>query len=320
MKSRNLNFGLVGAAGFVAPRHMDAIKASGNRLVAAFDPQDSVGILDSYFPDSDFFTVFELFDRHVNKTRSSDNASKVHYIAVCSPNYLHDSHIRFGLRTDCDVICEKPVVLNPWNLENLKMIELETGKRVFSILQLRLHPSVKALRKKIHEATSIKKKVDVTLTYVTSRGRWYLQSWKANGAMSGGIATNIGVHFFDMLIFVFGRVQHSQVHLHTVTQASGFLELENARVRWFLSIENSDVPEKVLAAGKRTYRSLTIDEEEFEFSEGFTDLHRVSYDNIMAGNGFSLDDCMPSIDAVANIRNADVTRRTDSLHPLLGKV
>src|SRR5678815_1494801 len=274
------NFALIGAAGYIAPRHMQAIKATGNDLVAALDPNDSVGIIDSHFPDADFFTEFERFDRHIDKLRRANHSRRVDYISICSPNYLHDSHMRFGLRSGADVICEKPLVLNPWNIDGLMEIERETGRKISTILQLRLHPSIIALRKKIQKTASTKK-YQVNLKYITSRGHWYHISWKGDIQKSGGIATNIGIHFFDMLLWIFGDVKTNEVRQHTAETASGRLELEKANVEWLLSIDSNTLPPEVKQAGKRTFRSMTIDEDEFEFSEGFTELHTRSYEEIL---------------------------------------
>lgn len=308
------NFALIGAAGYIAPRHMQAIKETNNRLVAAMDPNDSVGIMDSYFPDSHFFTEFERFDRHLDKLRRSGSPDCVDYVSVCSPNYLHDSHMRFSLRSGSDVICEKPIVLNPWNIDALCEIERDTGRRVNTILQLRLHPSIIALKKYI-ETSSADKKHDVDLAYVTSRGKWYMQSWKGVDDKSGGIATNIGVHFFDMLHFLFGELQSSVVHYSRTDKVCGFLEYTNARVRWYLSLDVNDVPEDQRSAGQRTYRSITVDGEELEFSGGFGDLHTRSYQEILAGNGFGLEENRVAIDTVAAIRNATPVGKAEDIHP-----
>jgi UDP-N-acetyl-2-amino-2-deoxyglucuronate dehydrogenase len=292
-------FALIGAAGFIAPRHLKAIKETGNTLVAAVDKHDNVGILDSYFPEADFFTEFERFDRHLDKLKRKNQ--KVDYISICSPNYLHDSHIRFALRYGADAICEKPLVLNPWNVEALAEIEQETGKKLNTILQLRLHPSIIALREKI--ATGPKDKVyEVDLQYMTSRGNWYNTSWKGDMSKSGGVATNIGIHFFDMLIWIFGNVKDVQVSTRDDHHASGVLVLDKAKVKWFLSIKYEHIPEKLRLAGKRTYRSLSLEGEEIEFSDGFTDLHTKSYEEILKGNGFGLMDAKASIDLVHKIR------------------
>ncbi len=293
------NFALIGAAGYIAPRHLKAIKETGNNLIAALDPFDSVGILDSYFPRADFFVEFERFDRHIEKLKRQ--GVNLDYVSVCSPNYLHDAHIRFGLRHGADVICEKPLVLNPWNVDALAEIEAETGKRIFTILQLRLHPNVIALKKMVDESARTKK-FEVDLKYITSRGNWYKYSWKGDINKSGGIATNIGVHFFDMLIWIFGGVLETDVKYHELTGASGVIKLERANVRWHLSIDENDLPEDAKKEGKRTFRSILIDQESFEFSEGFTDLHTLCYQNIIAGNGFGLEDSRKAIELVAQIR------------------
>lgn len=293
------NFAIIGAGGYIAPRHMKAIKDTGNTLIAALDKHDSVGIMDSYFPDADFFTEFERFDRHLEKLKRLGN--KTDFVSVCSPNYLHDAHIRFGLRIGANVICEKPVVLNPWNIEALMEIEKETGGEVFTILQLRLHPAIIALREKIAAAPA-DKKYTVNLQYITSRGHWYHTSWKGDMEKSGGIATNIGVHFFDMLLWVFGAVKQNRVTEHTAQTASGQLELERANVNWMLSIDANTLPDEAKAAGKRTFRTLTIDGEGFEFSDGFTELHTKSYEEILKGNGFRIKETKAAIELVHQIR------------------
>ncbi len=307
------DFALIGAAGYIAPRHLKAIKNTGNNLVAAYDPFDSVGILDSYFPEADFFVEFERFDRHIDKLRRKGRS--IDYVAVCSPNYLHDSHIRFGLRSNADVICEKPIVLNPWNIDALEEIENETGKHIYSILQLRLHPSIIALREKILNGPK-DKVYNVDLTYLTSRGHWYFTSWKGDIDKSGGIATNIGVHFYDMLTWIFGKVKRNVVHIHSADRAAGLLELEFANVRWFLSINYDTVPDKVKEQGKRTYRSIQIEGEELEFSEGFTDLHTDSYQSILSGNGFRIGDTRTAIEIVHEIRNLTPIGLVGDYHPL----
>ena len=294
------NFALIGAGGYIAPRHMKAIKDTGNKLIAALDKNDSVGILDSYFPEADFFTEFERFDRHIEKQKRK--GIKTDFVSVCSPNYLHDSHIRFGLRVGADVICEKPVVLNPWNIDALAEIEKETGNKIFTILQLRLHPAIVALKEKI-AAEPESKKHQVDLDYITSRGHWYYASWKGDIQKSGGIATNIGVHFFDMLMWIFGNVKENRIVEHTPSTASGILELEKATVNWRLSIDANTLPAEIKIEGKRTYRALNIDGESFEFSEGFTELHTKSYENILAGKGFRLMETRRSIEVVHQIRN-----------------
>ncbi|MCD6681080.1 MAG: Gfo/Idh/MocA family oxidoreductase [Burkholderiaceae bacterium] len=310
------HFALIGAAGYIAPRHMQAIKETGNELIAALDPSDSVGIIDSYFPGADFFTEFERFDRHIDKLHRANDERRVHYVSICSPNYLHDSHVRFALRSGADAICEKPLVLNPWNIDGLLEIERATGNRVNTILQLRLHPAIRELRERVRsERRATKHEVD--LAYVTSRGHWYLQSWKGDAKKSGGIATNIGVHFFDMLHFIFGALQENVVHHSSDTKAAGYLEYENARVRWFLSIDVQDVPAAQRQAGQRTYRSITVDGNEIEFSGGFTDLHVRSYEEILAGRGFGLEDNRVAIETVAGIRTGAPTVTKGDAHPFL---
>jgi UDP-N-acetyl-2-amino-2-deoxyglucuronate dehydrogenase len=304
-------FALIGAAGYIAPRHMEAIRATGNSLVAALDPNDSIGIIDSFFPNAHFFTEFERFDRHVDKTRRQGGA--IDYVSICSPNYLHDSHIRFALRSGADAICEKPLVLNPWNIDGLKEIESDTGRKINTILQLRVHPTIIALKEKV-ETSRLDKKYDIDLTYITSRGNWYLQSWKGDEKKSGGIATNIGVHFFDMLHFLYGSLQKNVVHLNVPTKSAGFLEYERARVRWFLSLDVNDVPADERAKGKRTYRSITANGENIEFSDGFTNLHTLSYERILAGQGFGLQQSRVAIETVAHIRTSSVTSKGD-VHP-----
>lgn len=310
------NFALVGAAGYIAPRHMQAIKATGNELVAALDINDSVGIIDSHFPNAEFFTEFERFDRHIDKLRRANDDRRVDYISICSPNYLHDSHMRFALRSGADAICEKPLVLNPWNIDGLLDIERDTGHKVNTILQLRVHPSIMALRERV-QSQKKDTKHEVDLTYITSRGHWYLQSWKGDIKKSGGIATNIGVHFFDMLHFIFGALQSNIVHHSSDTKAAGYLEYEHARVRWFLSIDVEDVPAAQREAGQRTFRSITVDGEEIEFSGGFTDLHTRSYEEILAGRGFGLEENRTAIATVSAIRNAAVAPLTGDYHPFL---
>lgn len=295
------NFVLIGAGGYIAPRHMKAIKDTGNNLLAALDRHDSVGIMDSYFPEADFFTEFERFDRHVEKLKRQ--GIHTDYVSVCSPNYLHDAHIRFGLRIGADVICEKPVVLNPWNIDALMEIEKETGRNVYTILQLRLHPAIIALREKIKNGPA-DKKYKVKLHYITSRGHWYHTSWKGDIQKSGGIATNIGVHFFDMLLWIFGDLKESTVQQHTDDTAAGTLELEKANVEWFLSIDANTLPEEIKKEGKRTFRTLTIDGDAFEFSEGFTELHTRSYEEIIAGRGFPISETKKAIEVVSKIRGS----------------
>ena len=305
-------FALIGAAGYIAPRHMAAIKDTGHELVAALDKNDSVGIIDNYFPKAAFFTEYERFDRHLEKIKQ--NGESLDYVSICSPNYLHDAHIRFGLRHGADVICEKPMVLNPWNIDGLQKIEKETGKRINTILQLRLHKSVIALKEKIQN--SKKENFDIDLSYITSRGTWYYASWKGNVNKSGGVATNIGIHFFDMLYWIFGEIQQNEVHLHSHDRAAGFLRFAKANVRWFLSINMDTLPEDIKAQGKRTYRSIKMDGEEFEFNEGFTDLHNRSYQEILGGNGFSLEETRKAIEIVHKIRNIVPTGVNQRSHPL----
>jgi UDP-N-acetyl-2-amino-2-deoxyglucuronate dehydrogenase len=294
---------------------MKAIKETENQLIAALDPSDSVGIIDNYFPDSDFFTEFERFDRHIEKLRRMNSERSVHYVSIASPNYLHDAHIRFALRVYADAICEKPLVLNPWNIDALQEIESEFGKKIYSILQLRLHPAIQSLKRQIAENASTGKR-DIDLTYITGRGNWYRYSWKGNEEKSGGIATNIGVHFFDMLSWIFGAPQENIVHFKSRNRAAGYLELEKARVRWFLSLDVRDLPPEAAASGKRTYRCLTIDGEPLEFSDGFTDLHTRSYEEILAGRGFGLDENRLAVEIVHHIRKADPEPFRGERHPL----
>jgi UDP-N-acetyl-2-amino-2-deoxyglucuronate dehydrogenase len=306
-------FALIGAAGYVAPRHMKAIKDTNNELVAALDPNDSVGVIDSYFPETDFFTEFERFDRHIDKMRRKGR--KVDYVSICSPNYLHDAHIRFTLRNQAHAICEKPTVLNPWNLDALEEIEQETGCRVFTIHQLRLHPALRELKERI--ARVGREDIhDVDLTYITARGHWYHSSWKGDVAKSGGIATNIGLHFFDVLIWIFGLPKASTVHLHCADCAAGVLSLERARVRWFLSINAEHLPEAQRLAGKRTFRSITVGGEAVEFSDSFTELHTESYRRILSGRGFGLDAVRAAVQTVSEIRRAPVGAIHGDYHPL----
>ena len=309
------NFALLGAAGYIAPRHFKAIKETNNLLIAALDKFDSVGVLDSYFPNADFFTEFERFDRHIEKLKR--NHTKLDYVSICTPNYLHDSHIRMALRRGADAICEKPLVLNPWNVDALMDIEKESGQKINTILQLRLHPSIIALKNKVMSAPK-KEKYDIDLTYITSRGKWYDISWKGDESKSGGIATNIGVHFYDMLLWIFGEVQENVVHLRAKDKSSGYLEFKNARVRWFLSINEHDLPHHIKEKGQRTYRSITIDHEELEFSSGFTDLHTKSYEHILNGEGFGMQEAQKSIQIVHDIRNTSISKK-GNLHPFCKK-
>jgi len=321
-KKESINFALIGAAGYIAPRHMKAIKDTGNQLVCALDPYDGVGIMDSYFPNCDFFIEPERFDRHLDKlrrlavTKQRTTEQKVDFVSICSPNYMHDSHIRLALRNDAHAICEKPIVLNPWNLDALKEIEKETGKKVFTILQLRLHPAITALRDQIRKGP-IDKVYDLDLTYITSRGNWYYRSWKGDTSKSGGIATNIGVHFFDMLTWVFGKVKENTVHLMQNNKAAGLLQLERANIRWFLSLDFNDVPENMRKTGKRTFRSLLMGNQEIEFSDGFADLHSEVYREIIAGRGYGISDAKQSINIVYHIRNTDPIGLKGDYHPIL---
>lgn len=311
------NFALIGASGYIAPRHMQAIKETENNLVAAMDTNDSVGIIDSYFPRADFFVEFERFERHISKLRYEESFN-LDYVSICTPNYLHDSHIRFALRHNSDAICEKPLVLNPWNIDALQAEEKRTGQSIHNILQLRVHPSIIALKNKIDNGPK-DKIYDVDLTYLTSRGNWYYTSWKGDFQKSGGIATNIGVHFYDMLSWIFGNVQENRVHLHGHDRAAGYLEFKQARVRWFLSINEDVLPDNIKEKGQRTYRSITINGDELEFSGGFTDLHTTSYKQILAGLGYGLEDARQAVEIVHSIRNAELSEITGDYHPLACK-
>lgn len=315
------NFALIGAAGYIAPRHMKAIKETGNNLVAAMDKYDGIGIMDSHFPHASFFTEFERFDRFVDKWHRDGN-KKIEYIGITTPNYLHDSHIRFALKSGAHAICEKPIVLNPHNIDQLKVIEQETGNKVYNILQLRLHDSIIALKEKIAKELEANptKVYDLDLTYLTSRGKWYFVSWKGDEAKSGGIASNIGVHFFDMLSWIFGPIEENIVHLKQPDANAGFMKLRNANVRWFLSVNYDYIPEDVKATGKTTYRSITVDGEEFEFSEGFTDLHTRSYEHILNGGGFGLEEARNSINIVSDIRKLVPVGLSGEYHPFCKKV
>jgi UDP-N-acetyl-2-amino-2-deoxyglucuronate dehydrogenase len=307
------NFALIGAAGYIAPRHLQAIKETQNKLIAALDKFDSVGIMDSYFPNADFFTEFERFDRHIEKLKR--NGTLLDYVSICTPNYLHDAHIRMALRSGADAICEKPLVLNPWNVEALQDIENESGKKIHTILQLRLHPSIIALKERIQK-TPQNTKFEVDLTYITSRGKWYDISWKGDESKSGGVATNIGIHFYDMLSWIFGNIQENKVHVREKHKAAGYLEFQHARVRWFLSIDENDLPTHIQEKKQRTYRSITVNNQEIEFSNGFTDLHTVSYQEILKGNGFGLNDAKTSVAIVHNIRNQAITQLGEK-HPFI---
>lgn len=307
------NFALIGAAGYIAPRHLKAIKDTHNTLIAALDKFDSVGIMDSYFPNAHFFVEFERFDRHIEKIKRQ--GVQLDYVSICTPNYLHDAHIRMALRSGADAICEKPLVLNPWNVDALQDIEHESGKKIHTILQLRLHPSIIALKNRVQNNPKTTK-YEVDLTYITSRGKWYDISWKGDESKSGGVATNIGIHFYDMLSWIFGAPQENKVHLREKHKAAGYLEFENARVRWFLSIDERDLPKKVQETHQRTFRSITVDGEEMEFSNGFTDLHTLSYQEILKGNGFGLSEAKNSINIVHDIRNNGMVTQGEK-HPFL---
>ncbi|HMU43834.1 MAG TPA: Gfo/Idh/MocA family oxidoreductase [Ignavibacteriaceae bacterium] len=294
------NFALTGIAGYIAQRHLQAIKDTGNVLIAAVDPHDSVGIMDKYFPDAGFFTEFERFDRYLEMLRRGPKESQINYLTVCSPNHLHDAHIRLALRINADAICEKPLVLNPWNLDALQELEKEYDRKIYNILQLRVHPSIIELKEKISSQKN--KRFNVELNYITSRGTWYDYSWKGDSNKSGGVVTNIGIHFFDMLIWIFGKVKKIEVINSELRKINGNLELENADVKWNLSINYNDLPEEIKRSGKTTFRSIKVDNEEVHFSDGFTDLHTKVYQAILSGNGFGIDDARPSIEAVYNIR------------------
>lgn len=307
------NFAITGVAGYIAPRHLKAIHDTGNRLIAATDPHDAVGILDRFAFDVRFFTEFERFDRHLEKLRRGPEASRVHYLTICSPNYLHDAHIRLALRVGAHAICEKPLVINPWNLDALEELEHESGNRVFTILQLRVHPQLIALRDRLRAEPG--RRHQVRLTYVTARGGWYHVSWKGRPDRSGGIVTNIGIHFFDLLTWLFGPVRKSEVHLRDEDRAGGILELERADVQWFLSTDTADLPFEPQPGTKTTFRSITVDGQEVEFSEGFTDLHTRVYEEILSGRGFGIADARPSVELTSQIRQAEVRRPTADAHP-----
>ena len=311
------NFGIIGVAGYIAVRHLHAIKETGNNLLASLDKFDSVGRIDNYFPESDFFVEFERFDRHFDKLKRT--GTKIDFVSICSPNYLHDSHIRFALRHQAEAICEKPIVLNPWNVDALQEIENETGRKIYTVLQLRLHPKILELREKIRKGPK-GKTYDIDMTYITSRGNWYSISWKGDIQKSGGVATNIGIHFFDMLSWIFGNSRENIVHVSDPHKAAGYLELENARVRWFLSLDYNDIPASSKASGKRTFRSITVDGEEIEFSEGFADLHTMTYQEILAGRGFGLKEARQSVEMAYTIRNSKPVGLKGDYHPFLNKL
>ncbi len=316
ISSNPLNFALIGVGGYIAPRHLKAIRDTGNRLVAAVDPKDSVGLLDQFSFDVKFFTEIERFDRHLEKLRRAPEQERVQVVTICSPNYLHDAHSRLAMRVGADVICEKPLVINPWNLESLQEIEAETGRRIYTILQLRVHPELLKLKARLEQDGSDAQH-DVVLSYVTSRGNWYHVSWKGHMEKSGGVATNIGVHFFDLLIWLFGPMQNLKVYHSDTERMGGFIELEKARVRWFLSVDHNDLPETARQANKNTFRSITVDGQEVEFSEGFTDLHTRVYEQTLAGHGFGIEDARPSIELTHRIRQAEISPMDTLAHPFL---
>jgi len=313
---RLVNFALTGVAGFVAPRHLRAIKATGNRLVAALDPHDSVGILDSFFPEAAFFREFERFDRHLDKLRRTGQSERVDIVSICSPNHLHDAHVRLALRIGADALCEKPLVINPWNLDALLGLERESGRRVFTVLQLRLHPDLVCLKSELAKRPAAPRH-RVVLTYVTARGPWYQYSWKGQEEKSGGVVTNIGIHFFDLLIWLFGRATGCEVHVLTPSRASGFLTLEHADVTWLLSIDPADLPPEARDSGKRTFRLIEVDGREVEFSEGFADLHTEVYRHVLTGAGFGIEDARPSIELVSRIRHTPAVSSCAEPHPWL---
>lgn len=311
-------FALIGAAGYIAPRHMKAIRDTGNQLVAAFDPNDSVGVIDNYFPDADFFTEFERFDRHIHKAGRLNKETAIDFISICSPNYLHDSHVRFALRSNADAICEKPLVLNSWNIDALQSIENDTGRKVYTVLQLRLHPAIENL-KKIVEAGITGKKFDIDLTYISARGKWYFNSWKGDENKSGGVAANIGIHFFDMLYFVFGKVLQNTLHYRSNHKAAGFIEYEKARVRWFLSLDQNDLPAESKQKIMCSFRSITLDGKGIDFSDGFGDLHTMVYNDILSGGGFNLEENRVAVETVSQIRTQTPIGISGDCHPFLKK-
>lgn len=313
-----IRFAITGIAGYIAPRHLQAIKDTNNILIAATDPHDSVGIIDRYFPQASFFTEFERFDRHLEKLRRSSPESAINYLSICSPNHLHDAHTRLAFRLDADAICEKPLVIKPSNLDALQILEKEYDKRVYNVLQLRMHDKIIALKDNF-EKSNKSKKHDIILTYITSRGMWYKYSWKGNIEKSGGVSTNIGIHFFDMLIWIFGKVQESQIHIFEENRTSGFIELENANIRWFLSIDENDLPQEAKEKNQRTYRSILIDGKEVEFSDGFTDLHTKVYTDILNGGGYGIEDARPSIELVYNFNFLKPNLNLEKSHPYLFK-
>jgi UDP-N-acetyl-2-amino-2-deoxyglucuronate dehydrogenase len=319
LSGKPLNFAMIGVGGYIAPRHLKAIRDTGNRLVAAIDPKDSVGLLDQYWFDIKFFTEIERFDRHLEKLRRASEQERVKYVTICSPNYLHDAHCRLAMRIGADVICEKPLVINPWNLEPLQEIEAETHQKINTILQLRVHPELLKLKARLDQEGSDVSH-DVILSYVTSRGNWYHVSWKGQMEKSGGVATNIGIHFFDLLIWLFGPAQDTKVYHSDSECMSGFIQLERARVRWFLSVNHEDLPLVAKQANKTTFRSITVDGQEIEFSEGFTDLHTRVYENTLAGNGFGIEDARPSIELTHHIRQTEISPIDALAHPFLTEI
>ena len=312
------NFAITGVGGYIAPRHLRAIRDTGNRVVAAVDPKDSVGLLDQYSFDVRFFTEVERFDRHLEKLRRGVEAERVHYLTVCSPNYLHDAHCRLGLRVGADVVCEKPLVINPWNLDPLREMEEETGRRIWTVLQLRVHPALKALREKLHAESPAGGVHDVVLSYVTARGAWYDVSWKGSPEKSGWVPTNIGIHFFDLLVWLFGDLESQSVHLSEPRRMAGVIRLARARVRWFLSVDARDLPFVAAPGARSTFRSITVDGQEVEFSEGFADLHTEVYREILAGRGHGIDVARPSVELASAIRRAPVVPAGQDAHPMLG--
>lgn len=310
------NFAVIGVGGYIVPRHLKAIRDTGNRLVAAVDPKDSVGILDQFSYDVKFFTEIERFDRHLEKLRRGPDEERVHYVSVCSPNYLHDAHCRLAMRVGADVICEKPLVINPWNLEALEEIEAETQRKINTVLQLRVHPELLKLKERLTKE-GISRRHEVILSYITSRGNWYHVSWKGQIEKSGGVATNIGIHFFDLLVWLFGPVGGTRLYHADEKRMSGYIELERADVRWFLSVDHHDLPENTQKANKTTFRSITVDGQEVEFSEGFTDLHTRVYEKTLAGDGFGIADARPSIDLTYRIRQTPISPLDSLAHPFL---
>lgn len=313
------NFAIMGVGGYIAPRHLQAIKETGNNLVAAFDPKDSVGIMDRYFPDADFFTEFERFERYVEKLRREDKGKEIDYISICSPNYLHDSHIRFALRMGANVICEKPIVIKPWNVDALSELEKELNNgKINAVLQLRVHPLIEKLKKRLNKQKP-RKKYNIDLTYITPRGKWYHVSWKGDETKSGGVAMNIGIHFFDMLIWLFGRVEKCEAHYSDPKKASGYVEMENANVRWFLSTDRNDLPGKNKAENK-PFRSINLNGEELEFSDGFADLHNEVYRRTLAGKGFGINETKPSINLVYEFSKLELRPNSPNRHPMLEQI